>query len=101
MLSMVTISSTKDTIDSPESQLAIVDFEDLQQLNQTALSVLSSAFVGNDAFGVVGVRGVPGYGEARREAFKLAAHLAVHDKEAQERCAGVRQTYPGGLILAL
>ena len=92
---MTSPSSTDGPKDSSTSGLTIIDFTDLQQLDERALQLLSQAFVGPDAFGVVGIRGVPGYSKSRKSAFKQASHLAVHDSEARQEFAGVRQTYPG------
>lgn len=77
------------------TSLTIIDYEDLQNLNEKALQKISEAFVGTGAYGVIGVRGVPGYSESRVRAFREAAQLAVHDSKGRQEFAGVRQTYPG------
>ena len=74
--------------------LTIVSFEELQQLGPETVAKLRAAFVGPAAYGIVGVRDVPGYAASRRDAFGSAVRL-VHDSEGRERCASVRQTYPG------
>jgi hypothetical protein len=89
------LSDKDSSQNSPGSHLTIVDYEDLQRLDDHTLQLLSAAFVGTGAFGVVGIRGVPGYSESRKGAFINAAHLAVHDSEARQSFSGVRQTYPG------
>jgi len=83
--------------DHPEAGngLTIVDYEDLQRLDDDTLQLLSNAFVGTAAYGVVGIRGVPGYRESRKGAFEKAVNVAVHDSAARQQFAGVRQTYPG------
>ncbi|KAJ1459065.1 hypothetical protein M885DRAFT_561267, partial [Pelagophyceae sp. CCMP2097] len=81
-----------------DQHIQIVDFADLARLaagDDSALVPLRAAFVGDQAFGVVAIKNVPGYAAARREAFAAAVDLAVHDAEGRERCAAVRQTYPG------
>ena len=77
------------------AKVEVVDYDELCQLTPAALATLRAAFVGRSAFGIVGVRGAPGYDVARREAFRTAVELAVHDEAGRERCAAVRQTYPG------
>jgi hypothetical protein len=95
---MVLHPSLKETCKITEQQspgLTIIDYDDLQHLDEGTLRQLSNAFVGTGAFGVVGIRGVPGYCESRKRAFSSGAHLAVNDVEARQKFAGVRQTYPG------
>ncbi|KAL3898177.1 MAG: hypothetical protein SGPRY_012897, partial [Prymnesium sp.] len=73
----------------------VIDYSDLLHLTPSAVASLRRAFVGDRAYGIVGVQGVPSFASARRVAFDTAARLAVEDEEAREQCAAVRQTYPG------
>jgi len=76
-------------------KVQIVDYEALMRMDKSALAVLRRAFVGDSAFGVVCVRGVPGYGESRQAMFDAAAKLGLGDAETREKIASVRQTFPG------
>ena len=75
--------------------LEIIEYADLVAMGPAALAQLRRAFCGRRAYGLVGVRGAPGYATARARAFSAAVNLAVHDAEGRERAAAVRQTYPG------
>ena len=91
----------RDAPDTPREDartppsIAVVHWDELERLTPAALATLREAFVGPKAYGVVGIRGVPGYAGARRAAFGAAVNLAVHDVHGRERAAAPRQTYPG------
>lgn len=78
-------------------KVQVVDYNDLMAMDATALATLERAFIGESAFGVVGINNIPGYTQARREMFDAAADLGFNseNEEARKRHAGVRQTYPG------
>ena len=75
--------------------LETIDYAELVAMGPETVARVRRAFVGEAAYGIVGVRGVPRYEAARREAFTAAVELAVHDDAGRERAAAVRQTYPG------
>jgi hypothetical protein len=72
--------------------ITIVEWDDLQK--PAGLDAFRSAFVGDTAFGVIGIRGIPGYADARAAMFDSMSQLAL-DTEERNRVAAVRQTYPG------
>ena len=57
--------------------LETIDYADLVAMGPETVARLRRAFVGEAAYGIVGVRGVPSYASERREAFTAAVDLAV------------------------
>ncbi|KAL1519792.1 hypothetical protein AB1Y20_023299 [Prymnesium parvum] len=80
---------------SESPAVEIIEYSDLVAMGPDPIEQLRRAFVGKRAYGIVGVRGVPSFAQARQEAFEAAVHLAVHDAEGREKTQAVRQTYPG------
>eukprot|EP00614_Pseudopedinella_elastica_P022264 CAMPEP_0172627930 /NCGR_PEP_ID=MMETSP1068-20121228/158920_1 /TAXON_ID=35684 /ORGANISM="Pseudopedinella elastica, Strain CCMP716" /LENGTH=118 /DNA_ID=CAMNT_0013437953 /DNA_START=137 /DNA_END=489 /DNA_ORIENTATION=+ len=58
-------------------RVEIVEYEDLLKMNEQALASLRRAYIGKHAFGLLGVKNVPGYAQARPDMFKAAASLGL------------------------
>jgi len=78
-----------------ERGVEVVEHDALMRMDPSALATLQKAFVGDSAFGVVGIRGIPGYAKARRDMFDAAARLAFGKEVEREWVASSRQTFPG------
>jgi len=75
--------------------IAMVDYNELKQMSPLAVNRLREAFMGPKAYGAIAVRGIPGYGESRRRAFRAGIDLALTDPEGRAKAAAANNTYPG------